>query len=132
MVKNTRHDKINTFFLVSALILISVLTYYKWQEHSRWSSYIEELSDSSGEESLSSGISNREFHEYVKATGYVTWRERIQLWPNWRYPSPSNDDGKDEVSPSWIAEPDSPTEWLTEDDIDAFRSWRETCYTQLN
>ena len=109
-------------YLFLSLLCISFLFYLKWQD--QIPSYKIQLPEykrinyEKGDFLFSSSpISNALFYEFVKATHYLTWRERHAVYPTWQQQT------EDASSVSWLEAPNAPALWLTQDDAFHFCFW---------
>lgn len=133
-------DIVTWTFYIAGLLLISLLTYSKlhqpqldesWLHHSSTYSHLPhvprpdiaseriELNDHSFYLSRHP-ITNAQYRQFVKATGYETWLEHQQIRPNWKCSDSSDGEAS---SLSWLSSPDAPVRYLTRQDAEAFCMW---------
>ena len=116
--------KSHHLFIIIALPFIFILFFLKWDtNHLELNSSIElprHILIKTKEHSFSltsRPISNHQFHTFVEHTGFKSWRELHDVFPNWEKESYYS------LSKNWEVKASDPVLWLTQKDALQFCLW---------
>ena len=73
-------------------------------------------------------VSNHQFWLFTEASGYVTYREKLNLSPNWRKPSKEELASNRPDLQAWQTAPEAPVTWLAREDAEAYCRWLNMCH----
>jgi formylglycine-generating enzyme required for sulfatase activity len=124
--------KSHHLFIIIALPFIFILFFLKWDtNHLELNSSIElprHILIKTKEHSFSltsRPISNHQFHTFVEHTGFKSWRELHDVFPNWEKESYYS------LSKNWEVKASDPVLWLTQKDALQFCLWMDTQFKQI-
>jgi hypothetical protein len=75
-------------------------------------------------------ILNRQFHAFVEDTEFITWRERYNVRPTWRFPNDTT--FPPSLAESWKVDPEASALWLVEEDAKAFCIWLSDQHKEIS
>ena len=123
--------KTHHLFIIIALPIVFILFYLKWNMNSNDSTVSIELPAHLSIKTkkdyfalTSRPISNYQFHIFVENTGFKSWREVHDVFPNWENESYYS------VNKSWELQATDPVLWLTQKDALQFCLWMDTQFKQ--